>query len=584
MVGKFTWIKCLTAMLMSAVLLTPLSKTAFAQGDLDMSLVWIRLADEKAVIDSDDGLSAQNNGPDWHTISCEAAEFSADGTKIISGSKFDGNMRQWDVATGNMLWDKKGNGNPNPEIEAVGYTKDGVYALFVGEDKRVYVRRVSDGVNVRELQISGQEGMDGMRVSNNGRMLATAGHGGGSSGEDAVIYIWDISDPDPQQWVKIQTLIHGNSDADVNQLDWSPDDDHLISCGHCGLVKRWNTNTWSLAKTYTGFGAPNDCDNSIKGCRISPDLKYVAGAGKNNGDGQVTVWDFATGAKVAEFWNPQASQYEAVEFTKDSKHLFIAGTHGKKGSNPPHITNLGLGYINIFRCDDFDINVTPDPMKSIYCFRQEYIHLNFDDSQLVSSHEDGTLRLWDVFETGRTQIAQESFNDDGDGVRYTTTGSSAGWGVFDGVPTLNLQETELFGYQITGYFASDDLVDSVHTMTLNPVDVTGRVDVKVSILLAAADEDKFEFDDYLKIEVDLNNTSSFQSIATFDGTTGDLSLDGAGVLSITKVFQEFQFDVPAGGTDMVVRVSAKTNGNSEEIGFDNIRVSVALDAEPSDMN
>ncbi len=117
-------------------------------------------------------------------------------------------------------------------------------------------------------------------------------------------------------------------------------------------------------------------------------------------------------------------------------------------------------------------------------------------------------------------------------------------------------------------------------LSYNPVDITGRSDVRVAILLAAADEDKFEADDYLKIEVDLNNTGSFQSIATFDGTTGDLSLDGAGAVSIDHVFHEFEFDVPAGGTDMVVRVSAKTSANSEEIGFDNIRVSVSLNTPP----
>ncbi len=152
------------------------STNLFAKGDIDMSLVWIRLADEKAIIDDDDG--AEPVGQDWHIISCEVAEFSPDGTKIISGSKYDGNMRQWDVATGNMLWDKIGNGKPKPEIEAVGYTKDGVYGLFVGEDYRVYVRRVSDGVSVRELQVANQLGMDGMRVSNDGKLLATAGEGG----------------------------------------------------------------------------------------------------------------------------------------------------------------------------------------------------------------------------------------------------------------------------------------------------------------------------------------------------------------------------------------------------------------------
>jgi hypothetical protein len=68
--------KTIIAVMILCYAMLPVSTNLFASGDIDMSLVWIRLADEKAIID-DDG--AEPAGQDWHIISCEAAEFSRDG-------------------------------------------------------------------------------------------------------------------------------------------------------------------------------------------------------------------------------------------------------------------------------------------------------------------------------------------------------------------------------------------------------------------------------------------------------------------------------------------------------------------------
>lgn len=53
--------------------------------------------------------------------------------------------------------------------------------------------------------------------------------------------------------------------------------------------------------------------------------------------------------------------------------------------------NKGIGYIRIYdRLKEFRL------ANKVHVFRQEYLHFNSDGSLLVSSHDDGTLRLRQV--------------------------------------------------------------------------------------------------------------------------------------------------------------------------------------------
>ncbi len=117
-----------------------------------------------------------------------------------------------------------------------------------------------------------------------------------------------------------------------------------------------------------------------------PDGRYVATGAKFS---TVKVWTFDDSELVASFTlsGPDVIM-ETVEFSPDGRFLLTGGTEGNK-------TNNGLGNIRFYRVprdpgDNYELVLT-EPV-----FRQEYLHFNSDGSQLVSSHEDGTLRLWQV--------------------------------------------------------------------------------------------------------------------------------------------------------------------------------------------
>ena len=112
------------------------------------------------------------------------------------------------------------------------------------------------------------------------------------------------------------------------------------------------------------------------------------------GDNSVRVWDFATGKQLAHFKHPKGM--EAVEFSPDGKYLLAGGRQGG-GYEAKTVTN---GFIYVYR-------IPADPQKEAITlvtkkplFRSEYLHFSRDGRQLVTAHEDGTVRLWQVRQTG----------------------------------------------------------------------------------------------------------------------------------------------------------------------------------------
>ena len=334
--------------------------------------VWTRLGDSKGAVDQENDKA-----------SVESAEFSPDGTLIASGAKKGWDVRVWDVATGNLLWEQK----HDQEVEVVAFTRDGRYLASGGEDWKVRIWQASDGEPIRTLDHIAS--IDGMRFSHSGSLLAT----GDEAGQ---VNIWDTSDPDPLNWPSTPLYIveqgpdenrpdGGSGHSDVNSIDWTQDDRFIVTAGRNIVVKCWEVahmgdDDYGLRRTFSGH------TGSVKSVRLSPDGRYVATAAKNS---TVKVWTFDDGALLATFTLSEPDVImDAVEFTPDGRFLLTGGTEGK-------YTHDGLGNIRLYRVphdpeDNFEL-VLIEPV-----FRQEYFHFNSDGSQLVSSHGDGTLRLWQV--------------------------------------------------------------------------------------------------------------------------------------------------------------------------------------------
>ena len=359
---------------------------------IDLEPVWVRVGDSYGAEDEDNG-----------TASIEAAEFSPDGNRIVSGAKRGGEVHLWNLS-GNKVWSNPRYHNGNNEIEVVTFTKDNQYAVTGAEDGYIRVWRVSDRAQVKSLALSGgggvNVGFDGMRFSNDGSRLATGD-------EYGRISLWDTSNSNPANWPSnpIITIYHGpdrdcnvsgcpssssGDEADINSLDWTQNDQFLLSASRNGTVKRWEVAAMSgsnggLRQTYTGF------NDSIKTVRVSGN--YVAGGGQNSPDALVLVWNLTSGTLVKRIDYPDYDTFykiEAVEFTPDGNYLLSGGLQGKDGSSG-YPGNRGVGNINIYDVQD---NFSLEHVEPT--FRQEYFDFNTNGTKMVSSHEDGTVRLWNV--------------------------------------------------------------------------------------------------------------------------------------------------------------------------------------------
>ena len=151
----------------------------------------------------------------------------------------------------------------------------------------------------------------------------------------------------------------------------------------------------------------------------------------------------------------------------------------------------------------------------------------------------------------------------------------------------------------TGQIATDFNLGP-RSITLKPVRVTGQPKLKLSFLLAGTEVD-FDGpggDDYLSIKVDLNNTGEFMELARYGSPTGSEKflvemykngngmggggdLDGDGVPDpatpdyskrIGVVARDLTYDIPDGGTDLVVRFEGLCTFWNEIMAFDNVRI------------
>lgn len=147
--------------------------------------------------------------------------------------------------------------------------------------------------------------------------------------------------------------------------------------------------------------------------------------------------------------------------------------------------------------------------------------------------------------------------------------------VFGGGPFTGFEGTGFFGISGGNKFPETD-VPAVRTLTLRPVNVAGKSDVKLTIALAATFLD-FETSDFLEVWVYPNGLASTPvRLAQYSAPSGtvkyfvDVANGGGNRLGLE--FKDVTYDVPAGSTDLVVEIRAMSTWWNEIAAFDNIRI------------
>jgi WD40 repeat protein len=112
----------------------------------------------------------------------------------------------------------------------------------------------------------------------------------------------------------------GQAHLDVVQaIQFSPDSKLLASSGFQEVLL-WDPKTGGVVRKLTGFA------DRVVGLDFSPDGKWLAtGGGTPTGDGEVKIFDVATGNLVAELKTPHSDTVFAVRFSPDGKRLATGG-------------------------------------------------------------------------------------------------------------------------------------------------------------------------------------------------------------------------------------------------------------------
>lgn len=321
---------------------------ALAADRMGLNLVWARVADVYGELGS-----------------VETAQFSPDSRFIVSGSKFDNTVIMWRVSDGTEIWRR----TLPQEIEKIVWTRDGKQVASVSEDRVLRLMRADTGAIIKE--IPHEQGIDSVEVSKNGRWLATGQEfGQGADGvRNGIVRIFSLP-----ALTEVARVDHGHT---VNEMDFTPDDSALVTAGDNSEARLWSTSDWSLAHRF--FPEAGDRRDGFVTARISPDGRMVAVAGFG---GDIHVWDMAQKSRVRRI-NLTGRKIESVTWSPDGRALLMAGHDNA-------IAMLRTRDIADADLEHDEMPITRVPVSD----NMEFIQFNALGSLLVSSHQDGTIRLW----------------------------------------------------------------------------------------------------------------------------------------------------------------------------------------------
>ncbi|MBI4661769.1 MAG: hypothetical protein HY735_23350 [Verrucomicrobia bacterium] len=113
------------------------------------------------------------------------------------------------------------------------------------------------------------------------------------------------------------------------------------------------------------------------------------------------------------------------------------------------------------------------------------------------------------------------------------------------------------------------------TLTLKPINVAGKPNVKLTLAMAGTDVD-FDFgaDDFFRIMIDTdgNGPSEFTALATFASPSGSDKFYTDGKTRLGIVAKDVTYDIPASATELVIRFESNSTFWNEIVAIDDIRV------------
>lgn len=203
--------------------------------------------------------------------------FSADGTRVYTGSQFYDELYGWDVATGAFTRVPPAGGLADT-LGAVGVTPDGK-TLFTAYAEGQVLLRTPAGTTVAELDPGDPAGKAWVNVaalSADGRWAVAAGLGG-------KVKLWDVA----RRQVRPDFAGHTKL---VTAVAFSPDGRRLVTAAEDNAVTVWDVTAGKKTAALAGHTRP------VHAAAVHPKGRLVVTAAL---DGTVRLWDADAGRELA---------------------------------------------------------------------------------------------------------------------------------------------------------------------------------------------------------------------------------------------------------------------------------------------
>jgi WD40 repeat protein len=298
--------------------------------------------------------------------------FSPDGGRILTASSA-GTVRVWDTASGNLLREVKvaaGGTLPTRRLVSVTFSADGTRSLTAMQLGRTQVWDVTGGKVVGELK--GQPNwLASAAISRDGTRAITAG--------TETAWIWDATDG---------AMLHelaGHKDF-IHAVAFNPDGTRIVTGAGDRIARVWDVASGELLREFTGH------DAAIQAVAFSADGASLVTASI---DQTARLWNIATGEFLREL-KGHADGVTSVAFSADGR--VVTGSSDR---------TLRI----------WDVAGEPRPLRH----DRDVMTAAFDatGSRVVTASADKTARIWDAA-TGtmlrelphKSQVDEASFSPD----------------------------------------------------------------------------------------------------------------------------------------------------------------------------
>ncbi|MCY4147297.1 MAG: protein kinase [Chloroflexi bacterium] len=243
-----------------------------------------------------------------HANTVDSVRFLSDGKQLLSAS-WDGTIRLWDLETGRetrLYRIPHEMGSAPPRVYMIDLLPNRQQFVSGSQDGIIRLWDIDSGEILREYRGHTAQ-VNGVHVSGDGRLMASASGGWDSNGDDSTIRLWDVATGELLRTFAGHTRF-------VNYARIAPNNAFIISSSWDGTVRMWDVATGEEIKQFIGH------TGNTFGVAITADSASLL---TTSSDTTVRLWDIATGEEINRY-QQHTDWVQEVVFSQDESFAVSA--------------------------------------------------------------------------------------------------------------------------------------------------------------------------------------------------------------------------------------------------------------------